>query len=288
MRTLQSEIIRGALRCPICRKPMAVEVGRSLICTGERRHCFDFSASGYVNLSLPNQSGGGDSKQAVRARSRFLDQQHYRPISLAVCEMLREVLGDRNSLVVDAGCGEGYYSDRIAAEGYAVVGVDLSKFAVDAASKRANAAGRENAFYAVSSVYELPFADGSVQAVTNLFAPCVESEYSRVLENGGFLLIAQAGEDHLMGLKRILYKETKQNGERADLPQTMKKYKERRVRYTVLVEGREAIADLFAMTPYYWRTSPEDAQKLSSLDKLETEVDVLLTVYQKAQGEDAV
>lgn len=199
--------------------------------------------------------------------------------------MLREVLCDRASLVVDAGCGEGYYSDRIAEEGYAVAGVDLSKFAVDAASKRANSAGRENSFYAVSSVYELPFADGSVEAITNVFAPCVESEFLRVLKDGGYLLIAQAGEDHLMGLKRVLYRETKQNGERADLPQTMKKCGERRVRYTITVEGRAAIADLFAMTPYYWRTSAEDAQKLSSLVELETEVDVLLTLYRKEKGE---
>ena len=150
MRTLQNEVIRGALRCPICRMPMTV-MGASLTCAGERRHCFDFSASGYVNLSSPNQSGGGDSKQAVRARSRFLNQQHYEPIASGICEMLREVLDDPAALVVDAGCGEGYYSDRIAEESYAVAGVDLSKFAVDAASKRANTAGRENAFYAVSS-----------------------------------------------------------------------------------------------------------------------------------------
>ena len=281
MRILTDATIQKALRCPICGMPMAVRESGSLCCTGPRTHCFDFGASGYVNLSAPTQSGGGDSKQAVRARGQFLNLGHYAPIADGICSLLRRHLGDKDALVLDAGCGEGYYSDRMAAEGYATVGVDLSKFAVDAAAKRAVAAGRENAFYAAASVYSLPLADGTVDAVTNVFAPCAEQEYARVLKEGGFLLVAHAGEEHLMGLKRVLYAQTHGNTARADLPRELKKIDEIRVRYTVTVEGNEAILQLFAMTPYYWRTAKEDAEKLANLSSLTTEVDVLLTVYQK-------
>ena len=284
MRILTDRTVTAALRCPICRTAMTVRESGSLVCTGARTHCFDFGASGYVNLSRPGQSGGGDAKQAVRARSQFLNLGHYRPVADGVCAMLRRHVPDTDALVIDAGCGEGYYSDRIAAEGYATIGADLSKFAVDAAAKRALAAGRTNAFYAVASVYELPVADGSAAAVTNMFAPCAEEEYTRVLKNEGILLIAHAGEEHLLGLKRVLYAETHLNSPRADLPKGMAAIDEMRVRYEITVEGSESIANLFAMTPYYWRTSPADAQKLVGLAHLETEVDVLLTVYQKKGG----
>lgn len=284
MRSLTDRTITAALRCPICRAAIAVKENGSLLCAGTRTHCFDFGASGYVNLSRPGQSGGGDSKQAVRARSQFLNLDHYRPVADGICELLRAHVKRGDALVLDAGCGEGYYSDRIAAEGFATVGVDLSKFAVDAAAKRANVAARNNAFYAVASVYDLPVADGTADAVTNIFAPCAEEEYARVLKKDGILLVAHAGEEHLLGLKRALYAETHLNSPRADLPKNMTPIDERRVRYEVTVEGSESIASLFAMTPYYWRTSPTDAQKLSGLSSLTTEVDVLLTVYQKKGG----
>ncbi len=285
MRILTDPTITAALRCPICHMPMAVRETGSLLCTGPRTHCFDFGASGYVNLSAPGQSGGGDSKQAVRARSQFLNLGHYRPIADGICTLLRTHLDGNKGLVVDAGCGEGYYSDRIAAEGYATVGVDLSKSAVDAAAKRAVAAGRQNAFYAAASVYSIPLADGSADAVTNVFAPCAEQEYARVLKKDGILLVAHAGEEHLMGLKRVLYEQTHLNSARADLPKDMEKIDETRVRYSISVEGNESILHLFAMTPYYWRTAAEDAEKLATLSSLTTEVDVLLTVYRNRGGE---
>ena len=272
MRLLRDPMIAAALRCPICRSAMEVKDSGSLLCLGPRTHCFDFGASGYVNLSRPGQSGGGDSKQAVRARSQFLNLEHYRPVADGICALLHKHVPKQGSLVLDAGCGEGYYSEHITDAGYAMAGFDLSKAAVDAASKRASAAGHVHAFYGVASVYELPVADGSVSAVTNVFAPCAEEEYARVL---------CAGDEHLMGLKRVLYAETHRNSERADLPLGMEKIDETRVKYAIAVEGSDAIANLFTMTPYYWRTSPDDAAKLAGIERLETEVDVLLTVYQK-------
>lgn len=283
MRQLTDETIKAALRCPICRAAMTARESGSLVCAGARTHCFDLGASGYVNLTRPGQSGGGDSKQAVRARSQFLNLGHYRPVADGIVSLLRTHVG-AGELVLDAGCGEGYYSEQIASAGFATVGADLSKAAVDAAAKRAKASGRTNSFYAVASVYELPVADGAASAVTNIFAPCAEEEYARVLQENGVLLVAHAGEEHLMGLKRVLYAETHRNSPRADLPKSLVPIDELRVRYTVTVEGREAIESLFAMTPYYWRTSQEDAGKLAGLDTLTTEVDVLLTVYQKKGG----
>ena len=79
------------LKCPICGEKMTVsETGTSLYCDGLKRHCYDFSASGYINLCSPNQSGGGDSKPAVRARSEFLDKQYYRPVAEEIAKMAKK------------------------------------------------------------------------------------------------------------------------------------------------------------------------------------------------------
>ena len=282
MLTFKNKAIEEALLCPVCKNSVVIiyENSGRMICKGPKIHSYDFAAGGYINLGTPLQSGGGDSKQAVRARSEFLNTGLYTPISDALCEELNKNLSP-NALIIDAGCGEGYYSTAIAKCGFALAGFDLSKFACDAAAKRAKALQLSNAFFGVASVFSLPIRDSSADAVVNVFAPCAEKEYSRVLKSGGKLVVVSAGEDHLLGLKKAVYDEIRRNDERADMPAEMKKISTRRVKYNITVDGNDKIRSLFEMTPYYWKTSQKDMLKLENIESLQTEIDVNIEVYQK-------
>ena len=267
------------LFCPCCRADVKTENdGSTLVCLGQRKHSFDFSSKGHVNLALM-QGVTGDSKDAVRSRSEFLDAGYYRPIADKLCEILRKYKNE--GLVIDAGCGEGYYTARIADEGYLTAGFDLSKFAVMSTASRLKCKTDERNFAAVASVFELPVKDKTADAVVSIFAPCVENEFARVLADEGILVVVSAGEEHLMGLKRALYKEVYKNDERADMPRQMSLSSRERLKYTVTVEGQKNIQNLFSMTPYYWRTSREDAKKLEGLSSLTTEIDILFSIYKK-------
>lgn len=341
-----SPALVAALACPVCGQPLCIaEGGQSLSCTGAptdrnpkgKTHCFDGAAAGYVPLA-PRHSGGGDSKEAVRARTSFLTRGYYAPAAEAIAEAVASVT-PAGGLVLDAGCGEGYYSNTIAAAGYPTLGVDLSKFAVEAAAKAARAErlrredvvrraavdGPENTcldvnltetakmphggatvfdggaavaltvknailgdfgtLFAVGSVFELPVADGVMDTVVNIFAPCVPAEYARVLRPGGHLIVVGAGERHLIGLKEAVYDDPYLNDPRRDLPAeddpALTLIDRRTCPFTVTVEGREAIAALFSMTPYYWRTPRESHERLSALDTLTTEVAFDIHIYKK-------
>jgi 23S rRNA (guanine745-N1)-methyltransferase len=129
-----------------------------------------------------------------------LSAGYYRVAAEGLCDVVGRHLA--SGLIVDAGCGEGYYTGALAASGqgkYELVGFDLSRDAV-------------------ASLFELPLADESVDAIVNIFAPCAEEEFCRVLKPGGLLVLVGAGEKHLLGLKRALYQTTYDNAERADLP----------------------------------------------------------------------
>jgi 23S rRNA (guanine745-N1)-methyltransferase len=282
MLTMEKRLYQGALRCPVCggmTQDRSVGAG-CWRCTGARVHMFDMAKSGYVHLA-PRHSGGGDAKEAVRARTAFLSAGYYHAAAEALCQLTKKYV--RTGLIVDAGCGEGYYTNALAqhlGEGYEVCGFDLSRDAVDAAAKAAKRQGLSSQ-YAVGSVFELPLGDATVDGVVNVFAPCAEGEYSRVLKSGGVLIVVGAGERHLLGLKRAIYDETYENAGRADLPVNMRLCERITVRDEIVVEGGEQIANLFSMTPYYWRTSQEDKKKLECLDQLSTEIEFDFSVYVK-------
>ena len=280
--TNHKTIIEGFFKCPVCGGKMQVtEDGKSAKCDGEnpkkKQHSFDFSSDGYLSFGAT----GGDSKAAVAARRDFLRSTPYYKLAAHSIRSAVQRYAPDCRLLVDAGCGEGYYTSMLAEVAESAVGFDLSKFACAAGAKQAKRDGQSNLMFATASVFELPLQDGCADAVTNVFAPCAEEEYKRILKPGGYLFVVGAGKEHLMGLKRAIYDDVYENGQRADLPQNMEHLECLSAHYSVNVVGKDKIAALFSMTPYYWRTSESDKEKLASLDELETDIHFEINVYQK-------
>jgi len=274
-------IVENYFACPVCGGSMTVtEDRKSAKCLGEnpkkKCHSFDFSSDGYLSFGVT----GGDSKDAVRARSRFLGKGYYELAARSVADAVKANCPDCR-LLVDAGCGEGYYTAMLSSLSESTVGFDLSKFACSAGAKQARRNGMKGLLYATASVFKLPLKSGSADVVTNVFAPCAEEEYTRVLRDGGYLFVVGAGKDHLMGLKRAIYDDVYENGQRADLPCVMEHIDKIVSTYSITVNGSDDIAALFSMTPYYWRTSESDKEKLAALDSLTTEIEFEINIFRK-------
>ena len=264
------------LICPFCGAALRREA-HSFLCGGERRHCFDIAKSGYASLTRSSGTSG-DDRDMVRARTAFLDKGYYAAFADAVAAQTAP-----SEVVIDAGCGEGYYSTRIASRGCEVYGFDLSKHACDKAAKRAKAAGTD-AFFGVASIFELPIADESADAVVSLFAPIAEREFARVLKPGGRLIVGAAGRKHLLELKQAIYDEAYENEGRRDLPAGFVPERQERVTYTFDCAG-EDLRPLFSMTPYVFKTSLADAAKLDALPGLTITADFDLFIYKKQEKE---
>lgn len=274
------KIINGTLMCPVCGEDlMLTEDMKSAACTGKRRHLFDFASGGYINL-YTSRSAGGDNAECIGARNAFLAKGFYEKISDEINLALHKYVGD-GARVLDAGSGEGYYSCRMAEQGNTVFGFDLSKNGVNIAAKSAKRKGLK-AFFGVASVFSLPVIDGSMDAVTTIFAPCAEDEYARVLRDGGILILAGAGKDHLIDLKKAIYDSAYVNEGRRDLPQAGFELLEQiQINYDISLTDNKDIQNLFAMTPYFYRTSQKDRNKLYAICELSTKIDVELFIYKK-------
>lgn len=267
--------------CPNCGRPLACEPHRLACPAG---HSFDLAKSGYVNLLLSRQSGPkrhGDDKRMVKARSTFLQKGHYAPMRQ---ELLRQglAIASENMVVLDAGCGEGYYTAALAEllrqQGLCphVAGIDISKEALQEAAKR-----DRQSEYAVASCFHLPVGDGSVDLLLSVFAPCCGEEFLRVLRPGGSFLMVIPLENHLYGLKQAIYEKPYRNEVKPyDLP-GFRLEECRELRYQITLHGQEEIESLFMMTPYYYKTGAADQQKLLTKTTLTTPAEFAVLRYKK-------
>ena len=273
-----------ALACPLDGQPLANHGNHWRCASG---HTFDVAREGYLHL-LPVQHkrsrDPGDSKEMVAARRRFLATGAYRPIAAAIAEAVLGSTADTAATLhcLDAGCGEGHYLRELIAavegrQALSIVGLDISKWAVQAAAKR-----DRQSTWIVGSNARLPLLTGTLDRVLCLFGFPVYPEFARVLRAGGLLVQADAGADHLSELRQIIYPTLKPVPSATfQAPPGFRLIDERDVRYRTEITGAANIADLLAMTPHLFRASHEGKQCLAALDTLPIHVDVRLRILQR-------
>ncbi len=235
----------------------------------------------------------GDDKMMVSSRTKFLGAGYYEKNRDTLVSLIKKHLPE-GGVILDAGCGEGYYTNGIAelsrssANDYNIIGIDASKFACDAAAKGARRTGVSDfASYAVASLSDQPIADGKIDLVVSLFSPCAYNEFARILSDGGLAIIGSAGKSHLYELKEVLYgpgnvrdNEPFIHAERA-AGSGLEFLDSVNLKYETTVYGKEHIDALFSMTPYYWRTPKSGAEALLKHDELTVTVEVDYTVLIK-------
>lgn len=253
--------------CPVCGGSLEMQAGTVCCAAG---HSFDMARQGYVNLLMAQGHGKrhGDDKLMVQARQRFLDKGYYEPLREAVCDLLGS--GHR---VLDAGCGEGYYTAAMSRHNQ-VCGIDISKDALKQAPRRC-----PQAAFAVASVAAIPLADRSVDTVVSIFAPDSPGEFCRVLTPGGRLIRAVPMEGHLMELKAAVYDRPYRNPPANPVREGFVLRSSRQVIRSITLSSNEDIQALFKMTPYYYKTSQADQQKLEALTSLTVGLEFLVTEH---------
>lgn len=283
------------LICPVCTEksihsPLLLTDAKTLRCP--KNHSFDISAKGYVNLLLPqhkNVHDPGDSKEMVAARRLFLDSGAYSGLRDELFDCAAKYSTGMNApLLLDCGCGEGYYTvgmyDAIQPHGGHVIGVDISKNALAAAHSRINAGGmKRNIFCAAASVFRLPFEDSSFDMAAVIFAPFQREELLRVVKPGGVVFTAIPGERHLYGLKSLIYDQPRLNEVKPYEVPGMELLEKREVGGVLRLTSQELLNALFTMTPYYYKTSLRDSDRLygyfGTSDSFETEIDFQVLCY---------
>lgn len=256
------------LICPVCKLPLKRD-GKSYIC--EKKHSFDVARQGYLNLLLVQNKHSlnpGDTADMLNARRRFLNSGKYLPICKSVSEALKKYSCAPEPVVIDVGCGEGYYTSLIKKNCCGVyAGVDISKDGVRMACSR-----NKEILWLVATAAALPIETGSADAVIAMFSLMLPDEYARVLRHGGCVIEVTVGNDHLRELKEIIYDEVfVQDKHPSPCTEIFEEIECSEHKYKITLDNEELKA-LLMMTPHFWRIHKERREKLEATESLELTV----------------
>ena len=263
------------LMCPVCRQRLEL-VSKTWRC--EQGHSYDIAKQGYVNLHVvqhKHSKNPGDTPESVDARRAFLQGGYYQPLQQAVVHLLKDL---KAKMVLDIGCGEGYYTSAMQQVVEHCIGVDIAKNAVQRAAKL-----NDKVTWVVGTGATLPVIDQSMDVCTSLFSPIPQTEILRVLKDDGYLIVVTPATDHLYAMREALFEQVNPHTPQKFVEQLQDLFelKEQQVIEAPLVLDQQALKNLIAMTPYAYKASPERRMQLEQRAHLQVTASFQIYLFQK-------
>ncbi|RZI49154.1 putative RNA methyltransferase [Lactococcus kimchii] len=176
------------LRCPICHGKFQLEA-YALRC--ENRHTYNLNKKGYVNFLQTKADTEHYTRKMFEPRRRLIQAGMYN-------KLLMEIQGQlATGNLLDVGTGEGSFLEMLEVEG--------EKFAFDIARDGIEMATdlETNSSLSLADLTNLPFADGSLSVVLNIFTPSNYAEFQRVLSEKGRVIKIVPDQLYLQELREV-------------------------------------------------------------------------------------
>ncbi len=261
--------------CPLCQQALTL-TDKTYACINN--HSFDQAKQGYVNL-LPVQfkhsKAPGDNKNMVIARRAFLDKQFYQPLVDKMLELYQQY-GQSDAPLLDAGCGEGFYTHQHKTIHNQVYGVDIAKETIKIAAKR-----YQKCHFSVGTLSKLSFSDNYFGWLASVYAPILENEFTRVLQKNGYLLTVTPAEQHLFELKELIYQQANEHDITKTPINNLTLVEEQKLTYTMNFEHSDDVLNLLAMTPFAFKASNQLIEEIKAMSKFSCQADFILRLYKK-------
>lgn len=261
--------------CPLCQQTLNF-TDKTYHCANN--HSFDQAKQGYVNL-LPVQfkhsKAPGDNKDMVIARRAFLDKGFYQPLVDKMLALYQQY-GDPNAPLLDAGCGEGFYTHQHKITSNEVYGVDIAKETIKIAAKR-----YKDCHFSVGTLSKLSFADNYFAWLVSVYAPLLETEFTRLLKSDGYLLTVTPAEHHLFELKQLIYRQANKHDVSKSPIKNLILIEDQKLTYPMHFDNSDDVLNLLAMTPFAFKASKDLIYQIKAMTTFTCQADFILRLYKK-------
>ncbi len=243
----------SVLRCPRCAGELQ-RFGDSLICA--QGHTWNMNRRGYLNL-LSRPVEGCYDRKLFEARRKVMD----RGIYVSVLQAVQSCLTGRETRILDCGCGDGWYLQKLLKDQIACVGVglDISADAIRCAVQRGGPC-----FYIVGDLKHLPFRSHAFDAVLDILTPADYASFAQVLHPEGRLIKVIPGRQYMREIRQARCLELYDDGPvTAYLREKCDVLREIHVLNSVKISG-ETWRDLVYMTPLNQDLSDAEKDEMAS------------------------
>ena len=255
-----------AFICPICKSQLHIN-NKSLECN--YGHCYNISKKGFVVLNEP-------SSEALYGENLFLSRRnvfssgYYDNIAEKIISITNK-LSFPEAKILDAGCGEGFYTGRIASgiSSSICFGIDLSKSAI------ARATDYNNCIFSVADLSSLPFADSYFDVIVNILTPACYNEFLRVLKPNGVLIKVIPGKNYLKELRNTLSKAYDNDNVLKHAYEAMNIIAQDEISYTLPL-NQTNLKDFISMSPLTANLSVKEKELLSQAPINEITIDLII------------
>lgn len=180
-------------QCPICGEVLEFN-NNSLTCG--QNHNFDISKKGFVDFVLNKKQVKNYDKASFEKRHLILESGMYDHIADKMMSLIQQL---NLTSILDVGCGEGYYSKKMATlGGRKVLAFDISKDSIQLAAKGVNTPVQ----WFVGDLAHLPIQDQVIDGIVDIFSPANYNEFNRILQPGGFVLKVIPNQYHVQELRK--------------------------------------------------------------------------------------
>lgn len=243
--------------CPKCSNEACIE-GISLICGNNHR--YDFSKKGYIHL-INNYKPTKYNEELFQARADVFKNNFYKEVLVTLGNLVTKYSRD---IVVDIGCGEGYYIrelKKVFPEKY-FYGLDNSRDAIELAVKE----DKVNP-YMIANLANLPFREKSISCILNILTPANYTEFFRVLGEDGYLIKVIPNSDYLREIRALVGEKDYTNDETIGLIEENCQIIERVTVKNTYTLDENLAASFLKMTPLTFskKIKDEDIKKLKQI-----------------------
>lgn len=266
-------------QCPVCQLPL-IATSKDYFC--DNGHRFDRAKAGYVNLLLANQKQSkdpGDSRVMLQSRKAFLDAGYYQHLAETLAQVIADHATSSTQVMLDAGSGEGYYTDFVQQAHDTTLnsyGIDIAKDGVRYAAKR-----NSSIEFAVASINKLPVQDQSVDFILSVFSPRHPVEMARVLKPDGVLITATPAPTHLQELRQLIYDDVRPYdllAPDAYMPD-FSQQSTQQISTAIQLTSSDDIRNLLQMTPFYWHMPQAKQDHLLALNELDLQIAFEVSIW---------
>lgn len=110
------------------------------------------------------------------SRKSIYEAHFYDPLVDKMKEIIEEMYGSKSIVILDAGCGEGFFTNRLGKNKHNIkIGFDISKEAIKLASDK-----KHTVTWMVTDLNNIPKKDTCVDVVLDILSPANYNEFARV------------------------------------------------------------------------------------------------------------